>query len=159
MGINLVRTVAKPVLAAAFMIACLAGPSASSGQLVTVGGGVLVTERSTEPVAELHAQSPPVASMRAYATISWTDDSVKPTVISAVERPIFRIGRSFTGLGAGLLWIEPNDYRPYPMVVSSTVVPLPIPRTSAVFIASVLPFEDFDWSLVFKVGVTVVFIR
>lgn len=122
-------------------------------------GGVLVSKRPTEPVAELHGETPPFARTRAYVTLSWTDQSVNPTIISAVERPVLHFGRAFAGLGAGLLWLEANDYQPYPMLVSSTVVPLPVPRTSFVLIGSTLPFENFDWSLVLKVGVTIVFIR
>lgn len=80
-------------------------------------------------------------------------------MITAAERPVRRAGSAFTGLGAGLLWLEANDYAPYPMLVSSTVVPLPLPRTSFVAIVSTLPFEDFDWSLVLKLGVTVWFQR
>jgi hypothetical protein len=128
-------------------------------QLVTVGGGALATERATEAVAELHAETPPLGGGRAYATLSWSDQSAAPTVITAWEHPVVRFGRAFTGLGAGLLWLEAKDYQPDVMLVSSTVIPLPIPRTSFVFIASTSPFEDFDWSLVFKVGVTAVFIR
>jgi hypothetical protein len=45
------------------------------------------------------------------------------------------------------------------MLVSTTVVPLPVPRTSFVLIASTLPFEQFDWSLVLKIGVTLLFVR
>jgi hypothetical protein len=134
-------------------------PTVASAQLLTIGGGVLVTKRSTEPVAELHGETPPLVGARAYVTLSWTDESTKPTIISAAERPVVHVGRAFAGLGVGLLWLETNDYRPYPMLVSSTVVPLPVPRTSFVLIASTLPFEDFDWSLVLKVGVTVVFVR
>lgn len=135
-------------------------PAVASAQLATVGAGALVTKRSTETVAELHGETPPVLDARAYVTLSWTDYSgFSPTIISAIERPVVRVGRAFAGLGAGLLWLEVNDYRPYAMLVSSTVIPLPVPRTSFVFIASTLPFEDFDWSLVFKVGVTLVFIR
>jgi len=137
----------------------LATSSPALAQFFTVGGGVLVSERPTEPVLELHGQSPPFAGARAYLTLSWTDESRKPTLISAIERPIFNVGSAFVGLGAGLLWIEPNDYNPYPMLVSSTVVPLPVPKTSFVLIASTLPFEDFDWSVVFKVGVTLAYIR
>lgn len=146
----------------AFFLALLinvGSPSQSSGQLATVGGGVLVTERSTDVVAELHGETPPIAEARGYVTLSWTDASLAPTVISAVERPVLHVGRAFVGMGAGLLWLDANDYRPYPMIVSSTVIPLPVPRTSFVMIASALPFEDFDWSIVFKVGVTVVFVR
>ncbi|MFQ5948897.1 MAG: hypothetical protein ACE5KX_08560, partial [Acidimicrobiia bacterium] len=137
----------------------LGAPLAVRAQLATAGGGVLVTERSTEPVGELHGESPPLFGARAYVTISWTDESWSPTLITAAERPVLRVGRAFSGLGAGLLWIEPNGYQPYPMLVSSTVVPLPLPRTSLVAIASTLPFEAFDWSLVLKLGVTVLFIR
>lgn len=133
-------------------------PSAQA-QLATAGAGALVTKRATEPVAELHGESPPFAELRAYVTLSWTDESAAPTIITAGERPVVRVGRAFAGLGAGLLWLEANDYRPFPMLVSSTVVPLPVPRTSFVLIASTLPFEDFDWSLVLKVGVTLVFVR
>jgi hypothetical protein len=131
----------------------------AGAQLVTVGGGALVTERATEAVAELHAETPPLVGGRAYATLSWSDQSAAPTVITAWEHPMVRFGRAFTGLGAGLLWLEAKDNRPDTMLVSSTVIPLPVPRTSFVFIASTSPFEDFDWSLVFKVGVTAVFVR
>ncbi len=144
------------LLTSLFMLA--SSPSANA-QFVTAGAGVLESKRPVEPVVELHAETPPLASTRGYVTLSWTDDSANPTVITAAERPVFHFGRAFTGLGAGLLWLEVNDYEPYPMLVSSTVVPLPVPRTSFVLIASTLPFEDFDWSLVLKVGVTLVFIR
>ncbi len=137
----------------------LVSPTAASAQLLTIGGGALVTKRSTEPVAELHGETPPLAGARAYVTLSWTDESAKPTIISAAEWPVVHVGRAFAGLGVGLLWLETNDYRPYPILASSTVVPLPVPRTSFVLIASTLPFQDFDWSLVLKVGVTVVFVR
>lgn len=146
-------------LAALLSLWGLGGVSPAGAQLVTVGGGALVTERATDAVAELHAETPPLAGARAYVTLSWTDDSAAPTVITAAERPVLRVGSAFTGLGAGLLWLEPADHQPYPILVSSTVVPLPVPRTSFVFIASTQPFQDFDWSLVFKLGVTVVFVR
>ena len=152
-------TVLLRISVSALFVILLALPVRSAAQLATVGGGVLVTERATDAVFELHVETPPLVGARGYATLSWTDESAKPTIITAVERPVLRLGRSFVGMGAGLLWIEANDYRPYPMLVSSTVIPLPIPRTSLVMIASTLPFEDFDWSVVLKVGVTVVFIR
>lgn len=143
------------VLAAGLLF--LAGTPAARAQIVTVGGGALVTERATEPVAEFHAESPPVAGARGYVTLSWTDESASPTIITAAERPVLRVGGAFTGLGGGLLWLEADGYRPRPMAVSSTVVPLPLPRTSLVVIGSTLPFEGFDWSLVAKVGVTLLF--
>ena len=68
-----------------------------------------MTKRSTEPVAELHGETPPLAGARAYVTLSWTDESAKPTVISAAERPVVHVGRAFAGVGVGLLWLETND--------------------------------------------------
>jgi hypothetical protein len=141
------------------LLGLLIAASGAAGQVVTVGGGALLSERPAEPVIELHAETPPFARWRAYATLSWTDESAAPTVITAGERPLVRWGTGFTGLGAGLLWLEARDYEPDPMLVSSTVLPLPVPRTSLVVIGSTLPFEDFDWSLVLKVGITVLFIR
>ena len=138
---------------------CLAFAQAAWGQFVTVGGGVLATNRSTDAAGELHGETPPFAETRGYVTASWIRESAKPTLITAVERPVLHVGRASVGLGAGLLWLEANDYQPYPMLVSSTVVPLPVPRTSLVLIGSTLPFEDFDWSLVVKVGVTLWFVR
>ena len=132
---------------------------AAGAQLVTAGAGVLITERPEQPVFELHGETPPFAEARGYLTLSWIDDSWAPTLITAVERPVLRFDGAFTGVGAGLLWLEANDYRPYPMLVSTTVVPLPLPRTSFVMIASTLPFEHFDWSLVLKIGVTLLFVR
>ena len=131
----------------------------SEAQFATAGAGVLMSDRPPEPVAELHAETPPVLGARAYATVSWTDESIKPTLITASERPVVYVGSAFAGLGAGLLWLDANGYRPYPIVVSSTVVPLPIPQMSVVAIASTQPFQDFEWSLVLKAGVTVWFLR
>lgn len=146
------KSVALLLLAAAFA----AVPRGASAQQVTVGGGALLSDRPVQPVAELHASAPPLAGVRGYTTWSWTDESARPAVIAAAERSLVRTPISFTGLGAGVLCVDPNDYRPQPMVVSTTVVPLPVPRTAAVAIGSVLPFEDFDWSLVLKVGVSLV---
>ena len=120
---------------------------------------MLLSKRPAETVAELHGETPPFAGTRGYVTLSWTDESAKPTIISAAERPVLHVGRAFTSLGVGLLYIRAKDYQPDAMLVSSTVIPLPVPRTSFVLIGSTLPFEDFDWSLLLKVGVTVAFIR
>lgn len=137
----------------------VAGPGIAEAQLATVGAGTLLSERPAEPVFELHAETPPLARARGYVTVSWTDESWNPTLITAAERPVIHVGQAFLGLGAGLLWLDANDYSPYPMLVSTTIVPIGIPRTSFVAIASTLPFEDFDWSLVLKVGVTVWFVK
>ncbi len=150
------RTVRAMVFVGLFWLTLAATASA---QLVTIGGGALVSKRPTDLVAELHGETPPFAQTRAYLTLSWTDQSINPTIISAVERPVLHFGKAFTGIGAGLLWLEATDYQPYPILVSSTVIPVPIPQTSFVLIGSTLPFEDFDWSLLIKVGVTLVFIR
>lgn len=137
----------------------LASVANVQAQFLTVGGGVLLSKRSPEPVAEVHAETPPVVGARAYLTLSWTEQSVRPTAITAAERPVVTMGPAMVGLGVGLLWLDFNDYRPYPIVVSSTVLPLPVPRTSMVAIASTQPLQDFAWSLVVKVGVTVWFLR
>ncbi len=128
-------------------------------QFVTIGGGALLSKRSPEPVVELHGETPPLVRTRAYVTLSWTDESAKPTVISAFERQVIAEGRVLAGVGTGLLWLDFNDYRPYPILVSSTALQLPIPRTSLVAIASTQPFQEFEWSLVLKIGVTVWFER
>ena len=137
----------------------VAAPVSGDAQLVTVGAGVLTSTRAPEPVAELHAATAPFFKTRAYVTLSWTDESGKPTVITAAERSVLSLKRASTGLGAGLLWLEGNDYEPYPIVVSSTVIPLPVPRTAFVAIASTQPFQDFEWSIILKVGVTAWFRR
>jgi hypothetical protein len=134
-------------------------PCTVASQLATVGGGLLISKRPSQPVVELHAESPPLSGARAYVTFSWTDESAKPTIITAAEHPVVRTKAAVTGLGAGLLWLAGNEYRPYPILVSSTVVPLPIRRTAAVAIASVQPFQEFEWSFVVKVGVTLWFGR
>ena len=144
-------------LGIAILIAAL--PVTSEAQLATIGAGVLFSNRSPEPVGELHAETPPVYASRAYVTLSWTDESGKPTVITAAERALLQRKAVMVGLGAGLLWLEGNDYRPYPIIVSSTVVPLPIPRTAVVAIGSTQPFQEFEWSVVLKVGVTLWFVR
>jgi hypothetical protein len=146
--------------AALLLIAILStAPSTLNAQFATVGGGALLSKRDPEPVAELHAETPPAFRTRAYFTLSWTDESSKPTVITAAERSILSSRRALVGLGAGLLWLEGNDYEPYPIIVSSTVIPLPIPRTAIVAIGSTQPFQDFEWSVVVKVGFTFWFVR
>lgn len=137
----------------------LALVATSDAQFATVGAGVLMSKRSPQPVVELHVESPPVHSARVYATVSWTDESAKPTLITAGERSLWQVDGARGGIGAGLLWLEVNEYRPYPILLSSTVVPLPIPRTAVVGIVSTQPFQHFEWSVVLKVGVTLWFVR
>ena len=145
------------IVIAGFAILTLTG--SAGAQIVTIGAGGLVSKHPAEVVYELHGETPPFFNSRAYITLSWTRESAKPAVISAAEYPVLHYGDGFTGLGAGLLWLEVNDYQPYTMLVSTTVIPLPVPRTSFVMIGSVLPFEKFDWSVVFKIGFTLFFIR
>lgn len=143
----------------AAVLAVMAVATGASAQIVTVGGGVLLSDRPTEPVFELHAETPPLGAWRAYGTLSWTDESIRPTLIAAAERPVLRNGDAYTGIGAGLLAPEATDYGVEAMLVSTTVLPLPIPRTSFVLVASTLPFESFDWSVVAKIGITAFFGR
>ena len=140
-------------------VVTLALAAGAEAQFATAGAGVLMSDRPAQPVVELHAETPPILTARAYVTLSWTDESAKPTAITAGERPVARVGPAMVGAGAGLLWLDVNEYRPYPILVSSTVVPLPMPRTSAVAILSTQPFQDFAWSLVLKVGVTLWYVR
>lgn len=127
--------------------------SLSQAQFVTIGSGILVSERPLRPIAELNVQTPTFLKSRAYLTLSWTDESFKPTIIAAIERSVLQIDEvSNTSIGVGLLLIEPKKYEPDLMFVTSTVVPISIPNTSLVLIGSTLPFEKFDWSVVLKVG-------
>ncbi len=131
----------------------------AEGQFATASAGMLVSKRVPDVIGELHAETPPVRATRGWITLSWTDESAKPTVITAVEHALLHVKGAGTGLGAGVLWLEPDNYKPYPIIVSSTVVPLPIPRISFVAIASTQPFQDFDWSLALEVGITLWFVR
>ncbi len=155
------RCGARPALRTVFIAGALsvAMGATNEAQLATVGAGVLLSKRSPQPVAELHVESPPVHHARVYATVSWTDESAKPTLITAGERAVWQVGGARGGIGAGLLWLEVNEYRPYPILLSSTVVPLPIRRTAVVGIVSTQPFQRFEWSVVLKVGITVWFVR
>ena len=131
----------------------------AEAQFATVSAGALVSNQVPVGIAELHAETPPVRATRGWITLSWTDESAKPTVITAVEHALLRFKTAGTGLGAGVLWLEPDNYKPYPIIVSTTVVPLPIPRTTFVAIASTQPFQGFEWSLALEVGVTLWFVR
>lgn len=139
--------------AAAAAVALLGVPMVAHAQFATVGAGVLLSDRSPEPVFELHAATPPAGGIRAYTTLSWGDESAKPVVITAAERMVLSAARATVGLGAGLLWLEANDYRPYPILVSSAAFPLTIPRTAIVAIGSTQPFQDMRWSVVLKASV------
>jgi len=131
----------------------------AEAQFATASAGMLVSNRVPDVIVELHAETPPFGATRGWITLSWTDQSAKPTVITAVEHALLHVKGAGTGLGAGVLWLEPDNYKPYPIIVSSTVVPLPIPRTSFVAIASTQPFQDFGWSLALEVGITLWFVR
>ena len=148
----------RSILLVGFFCAILI--QSASAQFATIGGGVLVTERPLESVAEINVQTPPFYKSRVYVTLSWTDISAKPTIITAVERSIFGAKNLFeTSAGMGMLMIEPNNYEPDFMLLSSTSVPLPVPRTALVLIGSVTPFENFNWSLVLKVGWAIWFLE
>jgi hypothetical protein len=123
------------------------------GQRLSVDAGILVGNFPSEPVFELHGDSPPFWASRASFTISWTDESAKPAVITEVERSLVDAKALSIGLGGGLLWLDDNHYRPYPIIISTTFVPIPIPRTGIVAIASTQPFQQFDWSLVVSLSV------
>lgn len=122
-------------------------------QRLSVDAGILVGNFPSSAVYELHGDSPPFWKSRASFTISWTTDVAKPAVITEVERSLVDVKAIGIGLGGGLLWLDDGHYRPYPIVISTTFVPLPIPRTGVVAIASTQPFQQFDWSLVVSLSV------
>jgi hypothetical protein len=135
----------------------LAVPTESEAQFVTVGAGALLTAGAVDPVVELLVTAPPmVYGFRPYLTTSWVLGEIQPTFITAAERPIWRGSHHFTSLGAGVLWLQPADYTPYPILVSTTAIFPPIPRTMLVGIGSVRPFQDWSWSIVAKVAVMLV---
>lgn len=131
----------------------------ADAQMATVGAGLLLTEGSTQPAFELHVATQPVRQTRAYATFSWTDESISPVIIAAAERRMVNVGGGGVGLGAGVVMPTETTFDAIPIVVSSSVVPLGIPRTSIVAIASTAPFEEFQWSLVLKASVLLWFVR
>src|SRR6185503_16510217 len=92
---------------------------------------------------------------RAELTLAWNDKSNNPTVITEAERSIIDTKAFAFDLGGGLLWLEANDYRPFPAIISTAVVPLPIPRLAIVAIGSTQPFQDFEWSLVLKGSISI----
>jgi hypothetical protein len=138
-------------------VLCLMLPTEGEAQFLTVGAGALFTKNNVDPVAELFVTSPPIVyEVRAYLTTSWVLDEIQPTFITAADRAVWRTSHHFTTLGAGVLWLQPADYTPYPILVSTTVVFAPIPRTLLVGIGSVQPFQDWSWSIVAKLAVTLV---
>lgn len=137
----------------AMLVAAL-GPASARAQMATLGAGMLLGEDVAEPVYEFHAATAPIWQTRAYATFSWTDQSWSPVIIAAAERRILNFrGWATTGLGAGAVILSDPSFDATPIVVSSTVVPLRIPRVAVVAIASTAPFDDFQSSLVLKASV------
>ena len=134
------------------------GTSAADAQMGTLGAGAMFIESNTDPVAEIYLGAPPVHEFRAYGIGSWTDESWSPTFITAVERVVLPTDYSFTTLGAGAVWLEFKDYEPDFILTSTTVVPLPFaPSLSFVVVGSTQPFQDFDWTIVTKLAVTLFF--
>ena len=143
----------------AFLGAVLAPVATMEAQMATLGAGALLSDGPTQPVFEFHAATAPVLQTRAYATFSWTDESFSPVIIAAAERRVLRIAGGGVGLGAGALVLTDPDFDATPILVSSTAIPLRIPRTSVVAIGSTAPFDDFQWSLVLKASVLLWFAR
>lgn len=139
-------------------LACVVLPAGSAAQVGTLGAGALITESNTDPVAELYLGAPLVKGFRPYGIASFTKGSWSPTFITAVEREIVKTSFSFTTLGAGLAWLEFKDYRGYPILTSTTVFPLPFSeKLSFVVVASTQPFQDYQWTVVAKVAITLFF--
>jgi hypothetical protein len=139
-------------LAVFVIVLCLIASRAAPGaaQRLSVGAGVLLSDRPSEPTYNIHLDSPPLFKTRAELTLSWNDERGQPTVITEAERSFIDSRYLALDAGAGLLWLEFNDYRPYPILISTAVVPLPLPRTAIVAVGSTQPWQDWDWSLVLK---------
>jgi hypothetical protein len=146
-------------LCTALVSAALTPVTIMEAQMATLGVGALLSDGPMQPVFEFHAATAPVRQTRAYATFSWTDESVSPVIIAAVERRVLNFRGGGVGLGAGALVLTEPDVEAIPIAVSSTVIPLRIPRTSIVAIGSTAPFDDFQWSLVLKASVLLWFAR
>jgi hypothetical protein len=129
-------------------------PAAAGAQRVFLGAGMVLSDFASEPDFDLHVDSPPWHAIRAELTLAWSDKSAKPAVITEAERSIIDSKAIAIDVGAGLLWFAGNEYRPYPAIISTVVVPLPIRRTALVAIPAVQPFQDFEWSVVLKVSFT-----
>src|SRR5258707_15891884 len=107
----------------------------AGAQRFSVDAGLLVGKFPSEPVFELHGDSPPFYATRASFTLSWTDDSENPTVLTEAEHSIVDAKAIGIGLGAGLLWLEGNQNRPYPLIITAAVVPLPVPPVAVAVVA------------------------
>src|SRR2546427_12020573 len=97
----------------------------AEAQFATLSAGAVVSNQVPVAIGELHAETPPVRATRGWITLSWTDESAKPTVITAVEHALLHFKSATTGLGGGVLCLQPGNSKPYPVILSSRVVPLP----------------------------------
>src|SRR5437899_13058455 len=87
---------------------------AAEGQFATASAGMLVSKRVPDAIVELHAETPPFRATRAWITLSWTDESAKPTVITAGEHALVQVKDAGKALGLGVRRREPDLYQPYP---------------------------------------------
>src|SRR5258706_14072208 len=92
----------------------------AAAQFATVSAGLLVSKLVPDPIVELHAETPPFRATRGWITLSWTDESAKPTVITTVEHTLLHFQHADTGPGGGVHGIEPVRHRPYPIMLIST---------------------------------------
>ena len=128
-------------------------PGAAATQRAFLGAGIVLSDFASQADFDLHLDSPPWHASRAELTLAWSDQSAKPTVITEAERSIIDTKALAIDLGAGLLWF-PDTYKPFPAIISTIVVPLPLPRTALVAIPDVQPFQDFEWAVVLKLSLT-----
>jgi len=144
------RTARHPAVFSIVLCLAAAAAAPAEAQRLSVGAGVLLSDRPSEPTYNIHLDSPPLYKTRAELTLSWNGESGKPTVITEAERSLIDSRHLALDAGAGLLWLEFNDYHPYPILISTAVVPLPVPRTAIVAVGSTQPWQDWEWSLVLK---------
>ena len=137
------------------VLALDAAAAPAEAQRLALGAGILLSDHPSEPAFDIHFDSPPFYKTRAELTVSWNDQSSKPTIITEAERSFIDSKHFALDAGAGLLWFEYNDYRPFPALISTAVVPLPVPRTAIVAVGSTQPWQDWEWSLVLKASLMI----
>jgi hypothetical protein len=120
-------------------------------QTVAIGAGVLSTRDFGAGVAELYVGSPPVKGFDLYGIGSWQKDEPKPTVILAVERPLFVPKQLILSPAVGAIGFPSEDYTLHLVTNVTVIALLPVPRLTFTTILATQPLDRFSWSIVTKV--------
>lgn len=76
----------RTALSLAVFSAVLSFAAPAQAQRLSVGAGVLLSDRPSEPTYNIHLDSPPLYKTRAELTLSWNDETSTPTIITEAER-------------------------------------------------------------------------